>query len=255
MLPHYSPFKVAETFSMLAGLFPERIDLGIGRAAGTDPATARALRRDRLHTPPDDFEEHLVELLNYFPVAPQRLATHIPLPGNPEKPTPYLLGSSMQSAIWAADLGLPYVFADFINANGAAIAARYRDTFRPSERLAAPRTMVAAWTVCAATDEEARDLAAPFQMMMIQLFRGILMPVPTIAAAKEFLAEQDAPPDRLGIHRRLILGSPGTVRGALEALAAEYRADELLLVNILHDHQARRRSYELVAETMLAREA
>lgn len=253
MLPHYSPLKVAETFSMLAGLFPGRIDLGIGRAAGTDPATARALRRDRYHTPADDFEEQLTELLAYFPASPKRLALRSTLPGGPEKPAPYLLGSSMQSALWAADMGLPYVFADFINANGASIAARYRDTFRASERLAAPHTLVAAWTVCAPTDDEARDLALPFQMMMIQLFRGILIPVPTIAAARKFLAAQDAPPDRLGIHRRLIAGSPATVAAALDALAIEYQADELLLVNILHDHPARRRSYELVAESLLPR--
>jgi luciferase family oxidoreductase group 1 len=247
MLPHYSPLKVAETFSMLAGLFPDRIDLGIGRAAGTDPATARALQRDRYHQPPDDFEDQLAELLNYFTPG-NRLALRSTLPGAPQQPAPYLLGSSMQSALWAAERALPYVFADFINANGASIAARYRDTFRPSETLAAPHVGVAAWTVCAPTDEEARDLAAPFQMMMIQLFRGVLIPVPTIEKAKEFLAAQDAPPDRLGIHRRLIAGNPATVAVALEALAAEYKADELLLVNILHDHQARRRSYELVAQ-------
>ncbi len=251
MLPHYSPLKVAETFSMLAGLFPGRIDLGIGRAAGTDPTTTRALRRDRQHVPADDFIEQLTELLAYFPASAERLALRSPLPGGPEKPAVSLLGSSMQSALWAAEMGLPYVFADFINANGASIAARYRDTFRPSERLAAPRVMVAAWTVCAETDEEARDLAAPFQMMMIQLFRGVLIAVPPVDKAKAFLAELGTPPERLGVHRRLIAGSPARVEAALGELAAEYRADELLLVNILHDHGTRRRSYELVAERMI----
>jgi alkanesulfonate monooxygenase SsuD/methylene tetrahydromethanopterin reductase-like flavin-dependent oxidoreductase (luciferase family) len=131
------------------------------------------------------------------------------------------------------------------------MAARYRDTFRASERLASPHVGVAVWTVCAPTDEEARDLAAPFLMMMIQLFRGVLIPVPTVAAAKEFLASQDEPPERLGMHRRLVAGSPATVKAGLEAVVAEYRANELLLVNILHDHAARRRSYELVAQTLL----
>src|SRR5215471_7453373 len=106
MLPHYSPFKVAETFSLLAGLFPGRIDLGIGRAAGTDPMTTHALQRDRSRAMPDDFPEQLAELL----------------PGRPELPEVWLLGSSPQSALWAADLGLRYAFADFINSNGAEIA-------------------------------------------------------------------------------------------------------------------------------------
>src|SRR6185503_8433725 len=119
MLPHYSPFKVAETFSVLAGLFPGRIDLGIGRAAGTDPMTTHALQRDRRTAMPDDFPEQLAELLAYYedtipasnPLA--RLAKV--LPGRPETPDVWLLGSSPQSGLWAADLGLPYAFADFIN--------------------------------------------------------------------------------------------------------------------------------------------
>src|SRR5579871_4154716 len=117
MLPHYSPFKVAETFTMLAGLFPGRIDLGLGRASGTDPLTTFALQRDRRQASPDDFPQQLAELLAYLeddlpddhPF--QRLAGV--LPGLPERPVPWLLGSSMQSAIWAAELGLPYAFADF----------------------------------------------------------------------------------------------------------------------------------------------
>src|SRR5439155_87415 len=123
MLPHYSPFKVAESFSLLAGLFPGRIDLGLGRAFGTDPMTAFALQRDRRQASPDDFPQQLAELLGYlngtlpddFPF--QRLAEA--LPGGPEKPEVWLLGSSDQSAIWAQELGLPYAFADFINPEGA----------------------------------------------------------------------------------------------------------------------------------------
>src|SRR5437764_13050301 len=129
MLPHYSPFKVAETFSLLAGLFPGRIDLALGRAAGTDPMTTFALQRDRRQVAPDDFSQQLAELLAYLddrmpddhPFA--RLAAT--LPGRPERPEPWLLGSSQQSAIWAAALRLPYAFPDFINAGGAEIAARY----------------------------------------------------------------------------------------------------------------------------------
>src|SRR5262245_64552268 len=112
MLPHYSPFKVAETFSVLAGLYPGRIDLGIGRAAGTDPMTTHALQRDRSKAMPDDFPQQLAELLAYYeerfpPSSPLARLARV-LPGRPEKPEPWLLGSSPQSAIWAAELGLPY---------------------------------------------------------------------------------------------------------------------------------------------------
>ena len=133
MLPHYSPLKVAETFSLLAGLFPGRIDLALGRAAGTDPLTTFALQRDRRQAAPDDFPQQLAELLAYLD---DRLPADHPfarlaktLPGRPELPEPWLLGSSAQSALWAAELGLPYAFADFINPKGAEITALYRERF------------------------------------------------------------------------------------------------------------------------------
>ena len=137
MLPHYSPFKVAETFSLLAGLFPGRIDLALGRAAGTDPLTTFALQRDRRQAAPDDFPQQLAELLAYLD---DRLPEDHPfarlaktLPGRPERPECWLLGSSQQSAIWAAELAMPYAFADFINAGGAEIAALYRERFAEHE--------------------------------------------------------------------------------------------------------------------------
>ena len=127
MLPHYSPFKVAETFSVLAGLYPGRIDLGLGRAAGTDPMTTHALQRDRSKAMPDDFPQQLAELLAYYegkiPISSPLARLAKVLPGRPETPEPWLLGSSPQSAVWAGELGLPYAFADFINANGAESAA------------------------------------------------------------------------------------------------------------------------------------
>ena len=179
MLPHYSPVKVAETFSMFAGLFPSRIDLGVGRAAGTDPTTTFALQRDRRQAAPDDFPAQLFELMSYLndempkdhPFA--RLSA---LPGLPEKPELWLLGSSAQSGIWAAELGLPYAFADFINPNGAEIARHYRETFEPSTSLAAPRTAVAVWALAADTDEEARRVASSAKMMFTLFFRGQLIP-------------------------------------------------------------------------------
>jgi luciferase family oxidoreductase group 1 len=251
MLPHYSPLKVAETFSMLSGLFPGRIDLGLGRAWGTDSTTALALQRDRRQRAPDDFPEQLAELLAYLgdrmpPEHPfARLAA---LPGRPERPEAWLLGSSEQSGIWAAELGLPYAFADFINPTGAEIAAHYRATFRPTEALAAPRVIVAAWVMCAETDAEAWRLAASHRMLFTLLHRGRLIRVPRVETALRFLSDEGLPPEAAPPGRRAIVGAPHTVRRGIEAVAREYGADEVMIVNIVHDHAARRRSYELVAD-------
>jgi luciferase family oxidoreductase group 1 len=248
MLPHYSPLKVAETFSALSGLYPERIDLGIGRAPGTDGLTMRALQRDRRQMPLDDFPEQLVELLALLE---DRLPADHPfariaasLPGRPERPEPWLLGSSPQSAIWAGELGLPYSFADFINPAGAAIAADYRARFVDSERLGAPRLSVGVVAVCADTDEEAERLAAPHRMMFSLLRQGRLITVPPVERALSYAATHDL--NRSG--RRAVIGSPDTVRAGLEAVAEEYGAEELVLLTITHDHADRRRSYELIAE-------
>ena len=196
MLPHYSPFKVAEAFSVLAGLYPGRIDLGLGRAPGTDMATSHALQRDRRQAAPDDFPQQLAELLAYLEDAmPENhpFARLTALPGLPERPEPWLLGSSPQSAIWAAELGLPYSFADFINPGGAEIAAIYRDKFAPGERLAAPRLAVCVWVICADTGEEAERLAASSRMSMSMLRQGRLIPVPPVDKALRYLETRDRP--------------------------------------------------------------
>ncbi len=239
MLPHYSPLKVAENFGMLSNLYPGRIDLGVGRAAGTSRAVSIALQRDRRHAAPDDFPEQFDELLNYMEQGAQK---------NPlAKPEIWLLGSSPQSAIWAAELGLPYCFADFINSRGAEFTQLYKQGFAPSLRASQPQVAVAAWVICAETDDEARRLSLSARMMFAQLVQGKLIPVPTVEHAEEFLQSQDVPLEMLTANRRFITGSPQSVRASLEALSSEYGANELLLVNILHDHAARLHSYELVA--------
>jgi luciferase family oxidoreductase group 1 len=251
MLPHYSPLKVAETFSILSALFPNRVDLGIGRAPGTDHSTAFALQRDRRQPAPDDFPQQLGELLGYLensmptghPFA--RLAA---LPGRPHVPDVWLLGSSAQSALWAADNGLPYVFADFINPEGATYAAIYRDRFRASETLAQPRMMVAGWAICAKTEDEAQRIASSARMTRTLLNEGRLIPVPSIDKALRFLAERGPSPDTVVRTRRAIIGAPPTVKRGIEELAALYGADEVMIVTITYDHAARRRSYELIAE-------
>jgi luciferase family oxidoreductase group 1 len=249
MLPHYSPLKVAETFSMLSALFPGRIDLGLGRAAGTSPGIAYALQRDRRQPAPDDFHEQLRELLGYLEnrgpaTGPFRQTSTIHF----ESPEPWLLGSSAQSGIWAAELGLPYVFADFINPNGEPIAAYYRQHFQPSARLQTPRTAVAAWSICADTDEEAERLASSMRMLMLMLYRGRLIPVPSVETALAFLAREGVAADTLPVGRRLIVGNPRKVRSMIEEVAADYGAEEVFVVNIMHSHPARKRSYELIAK-------
>jgi len=224
MLPHYSPLKVAESFTMLSALFPGRIDLGIGRAPGTSAKVAFALQRDRRQPSPDDFREQMAELLGYKQI-----------------PEVSLLGSSAQSAVWAAELGLPYVFADFIHPGGEAITEYYRQHFRPSATLAEPRVSVALWALAAETDDEALRISASARMMLLSLFRGRLIPVPAVEKALAFLAHEGVPIETLPAGRRIITGSPERVRESLENVAADYGADEVFVVNIVHDPGARLR--------------
>jgi luciferase family oxidoreductase group 1 len=253
MLPHYSPLKVAESFTILAALFPGRIDLGLGRAAGTDPLTMFALQRDRRQAAPDDFPQQLGELLAYLEddLPEEHPFRHLAatLPGLPELPVPWLLGSSEQSAIWAGELGLRYAFADFINPGGAHIAQTYRERFRPERDLQAPRTAVAVWTLVAPSDEEAQFLASSSRMTFTQLRRNQLIAVPPPEEATEFLArEARLTPSGDIPGRRGVVGSPETVRAGLEEVAGAYHADEVIVVTITYDHAMRRRSYELLAE-------
>jgi luciferase family oxidoreductase group 1 len=211
--------------------------------------TTHALQRDRSRGMPDDFPEQLAELLAYYE---DRIPASNPLsrlakvlPGRPELPEVWLLGSSPQSALWAADLGLPYAFADFINPQGAPIAKLYRDEFAEELRLPAPRTAVAVWAVCADTDEEAQRLATSSRMTFTLLRQGRLIPVPPPETAERFLASEG---DGLAGRRRTIVGSPDLVKSGIEQAVAEYGADEAIVVTITYDHAARRRSYELIAE-------
>ncbi len=250
MLPHYSPLRVAEAFTMLAAVAPGRIDLGVGRAAGTDPVTAFALQRDRRQAAPDDFPAQLFELMAYLDddmPADHPFARLTKLPGLPERPDLWLLGSSPQSGIWAAELGLPYAFADFINPLGAEIVTKYREDFTPSRHAEKPRVIAAVWALCADSDEEARRIAASSKMMFTLYLRGELIAIPPIEKALTFLETQPPSEDPFRMRRRAIVGSPAKVREGIEAVAAEYGTDEVMIVTITFDHAARRRSYELIA--------
>ena len=254
MLPHYSPLKVAENFSMLTGLYGNRIDLAVGRAPGSDPLTAFALQRDRRQAAPDDFPDQLSELLAYewdrMPPG-HRFSRLARLPGGSGRPEVWLLGSSPQSAVWAAELGLPYAFADFINPSGVEIAGYYRQHYTPSVINPAPYTVAAIWALCAETDEAAWRLAASSRMAFTLFMQGTLIPVPPVETALAFLAGHPESVEALGRRRRWIVGSPDTVRAGIETLRADYQADEVMVVTITYDHAARRRSYELIAEALL----
>ncbi|HEV7847389.1 MAG TPA: LLM class flavin-dependent oxidoreductase, partial [Thermoleophilaceae bacterium] len=168
------------------------------------------------------------------------------LPGLPERPEPWLLGSSPQSAIWAAELGLPYAVADFINPNGASLASDYRSRFLDSERLPTPRVIACTIAICAETEEEAERIASSGRMMFSLLRMGRLIPIPPPEKALAYLATREQ--SASGAGRRAVVGTPAVVREGLEAVAAEYGTDELMILTISYDHQARRRSYELVME-------
>lgn len=250
MLPHYSPFKVAETFRLLGAMAPGRIDLGLGRAPGSDQRTAYALQRDRskrIHA--TDFTEQVEELLGYLEGTLPDDHLFKPLEATmPEgaggSPDVWMLGSSPDSAIWAGQMGLPYCIADFINSDALPLAGLYRQHFTPSARCPAPHLMVAVWAIAAEDRAEAERLAGPSRMMFAHLVRGSLIPVPSVAEAEAWIAANPQPPAR----RRSLLGTGAEVLDEVKAVADLYGAQEMMLVNIMPEHGPRVRSYELVAE-------
>lgn len=253
MLPHYSPLKVAEQFRMLHALYPNRVDLGVGRAPGGSPLETFALRRERLDTPmPDDFPDQLAELMGFLhrEFAPRHPFSRIQVsPDTPGAPPVWLLGSSLWSASAAAQLGLPYAFAHFIAPEPTRAAIEhYRGHFQPSRYLAEPCVIAALGAVCAETDEEAKRLGTSVRLMGRRLRRGDHRPVPTVEEAERELAAPDPyPREESGEWPRHVLGSAGSVRSRLEEMAEALGLDELMIVTIVHDHAARLRSYELLA--------
>ena len=246
MLPNHSPFVIAEQFGTLAALHPGRIDLGLGRAPGTDQLTVLALRPAG-HPGSDGFPQDVLELQAFLGDAQpgQRVraipgqASHVPL---------WILGSSLYGAQLAAALGLPYAFASHFAPEALVPALEvYRERFEPSKQLREPYAMVACNVVCADTDEEARRLFTSPQQSFTNMLRGrrgrLPPPVDDIDAwwTPE---EREQTMQRLA---RSFVGSPGTVRAGLDAFVEETRADELIVAAAIWDHGARLRSYELLS--------
>jgi luciferase family oxidoreductase group 1 len=257
LLNHHSAFRIAETFRLLHGMFPGRIDLGIGRANG-QPAVDLALQRDRSATARhDDYGSQVVEVLTWlddaFPVGHPFADTHL-FPGVGGNPAPWVLGSSPSSAVAAGRLGLPYCFAGFISPRGVRNALdAYRDAFAPSQfgtGISEPHTMVGVNVSCAETENEASRLRATVELFYQRLFRGELsdgMPLPDVAVAELGTLPE---PSRYvpGDWPRSISAAPDRLREMLEAMAAEVGADEFVLQDLIADPADRQRSYRLIAD-------
>ena len=245
MLPNHAPLVVAEQFGTLESLFPGRIDLGLGRAPGTDPGTAHALRRT-LHSDPDAFPQDVLELMSYFHPTPEQRVRAVP--GAGLDISIWILGSSLFGAQVAALMGLPFAFAShFAAAQMMQAISIYRANFRSSGIIPESRLMLGVNVVAADTDAEARFLATSGRQAFASLRRG--MPTTLPPPNRDF--EREVVPFtgiRLEEAQSIsLVGSPATVRADLAAFVERTRPDELIVVSHIYDHAARLRSYELVA--------
>jgi luciferase family oxidoreductase group 1 len=255
LLSHYSPFKVAEQFRMLETLFPGRIDLGIGRAPGGDMGTVQALGYGRepipIHLFPRQVEDLIGWLENSFDRHEHPWGRVRAMPRGESIPQVWLLGSGGHSALYAAEQGTAYSFAQFISGeDGAPLTRVYREHFRPSKHFAEPTASAAVGVVCAESADEARRLAASLDLWRRRIMRGYDRGIPSPEAALAELGDDWQPPPLDAPGARVIAGTPEQVREALLAMAERYGVDELMIVTVTHDFAARLRSYELLAEVM-----
>jgi len=247
MLPNHAPLRIAEAFHTLATLHPDRIDLGIGRAPGTDPATSAALRPFDAEQFPQQLAELTALSRREFPAGHAFHRVRVVPEGVPLPPV-WLLGSSGASARLAGQLGMGYAFAShFSPAPAGPPVQAYRDAFEPSEAFAKPHAIVAVSAVCAETSEEAEFLATSMQLSWVRLQRGQFMPLPSPeeAAAYPYTEHERAV---VASYRRLqVVGTPEQVHEQIDALVAETQADEVMVTTVVHSHEARMRSFELMA--------
>jgi luciferase family oxidoreductase group 1 len=249
MLPNHAPLVIAEQFGTLESLFPGRIDLGLGRAPGTDGRTAHALRRDTRNDG-SDFPEHLAELRAYFDPSLAADQMHVrAIPGEGLNIPIWLLGSSGFSAQLAGQLGLPFAYASHFSPRNTVPAMElYRRSFRPSQVLDKPYAMVGVNVIAAETDEEANRLATTLQQQFLNLIRGKDAPLqPPVDNMDELWSDYE----KAGVEQQLgstIAGSPQTVKEKLQKFLDDTQADEIMVIGQMFDHQARIRSYKIVAE-------
>jgi luciferase family oxidoreductase group 1 len=252
MLPNHAPLMVAERFKVLEALYPGRIDLGLGRAPGTDPATSYALRRRQGISEEDDFLERFNELMlletRAFP-AGHPFHNVRAMPSDVPLPPIYLLGSSDYSAQLAGHIGAAFSFAHhFANFDAAEAMRLYRDNFRPSPSHDKPYAILATHVVCADTDEEAERLASTVDLNIVRRAKGEYLP---LASPEEALSYDYSPVDKARVAQnraRLSVGSPATVKARLTPLVETTKADELMVTTMIFDHAARKHSYALLAK-------
>jgi luciferase family oxidoreductase group 1 len=252
MLPNHAPLKVAETFQVLEALHPERIDLGIGRAPGTDPVTATALRRSRDGLEAEDFPRQFGELLAFsgdgFP-EDHPFRSVIAMPTDIRLPPIWLLGSSGYSARAAGEMGLGYAFAShFSPADPAPAMHAYRESFEPSEDFEHPSAILAVTAICGKTSEHAERLATSMELAWVRMRSGNPGPLPS---PEEAMAYPYTPTERrlADAYRSMqVVGDPQSVRARIEELAEHTAADEVMVTTNVYDHAERLRSYELLAK-------
>ena len=252
MLTHYAPLKVAETFRMLETLYPGRIDLGLGRAPGSDQRTAYALAY--AHQPvgaeyfPNQVSDVLGHLTNNLP-GDHPFATVTAQPTGESQPAPWLLGSSDQSAQVAAHFGTAFSFAHFINGDGGdQVMEMYRRRFQPSDWLEAPKGNIGVFVICADTEEEAKRLATSRDLWRVRLDQGHIEPIPSVEEAAAYTFSEAERSQVIFHRRRNVIGTPEQVKEQLDNLLVRYGVDEAVVVSITHDFRARLRTYELLAE-------
>jgi luciferase family oxidoreductase group 1 len=256
MLSHYSPLKVAETFALLQTMYPDRIDLGVGRAPGGDHLTAAAMLYGS-EIGVEYYPTKIVDLKAFLTGSEpaNKALAKVKLTPRPARPPEiWLLGSSDESAKLAAMFGLPFSFAHFINpVGGEKILRFYRDNFQPSELLAAPTAALCVGAICAPTQAEADRLALSRGLWRVMLDKGALGPYPTPEEAEAYPYTEAERRTAEKSRRTAVIGDPAAVKAGLEKMAADHGVDELMVVTICHDFAARLRSYELIADAFRLR--
>ncbi|MCY7782755.1 MULTISPECIES: MsnO8 family LLM class oxidoreductase [unclassified Bacillus (in: firmicutes)] len=253
MLPNYSPLKVAENYLLLESLYPQRIDLGLGRASGIDGITALALQRSQQGFLADDFGEQLDQLLSYFSrdFEEEHPFRNIKLPGDASlTPELFMLGSSQEGVQYAIQQGLGFVFASHLAPNLAVPVLReYREKFVPSKYRQEPKSILTSIVITAETEEKAQELAKPVEIMWARMMTGITnLPLPSVEEAKKYkytFAEEQA---RLHNRNRFVIGSVDRVVAKLKEMAAETQVDEIMLADFYPNQEARIKAYSLLAD-------
>jgi luciferase family oxidoreductase group 1 len=255
LLPHYRPYHIAETYHLLATLFPRRIDLGIGRAPGGSAEVSMALSGnflEQVKRMPESLDDLLRFLYNEFP-KDHKYSKISPSPVPVSPPTPWLLGTSEKSAILAAEKGMKYAFGHFMSdADGPTIIKKYREDFAVHNKYKRPQTIIAISVICAETTEEAEDLALSSLLWKIQQEKGENENgVPTVETGKSYLYSAEELETMKQMRENMIIGNPEEVKERLNKLQQLYETDEFMIVTITHSYQARVKSYELLAKKIL----